>query len=279
MFPKDAHNHAHLTRPRPRPSPTPNNLQKRPTTRAEDGRLPEQKDGVHHEGDHEAEPRIHACGAENASKQYKRPFLPLPSPSLPPLPRPSHSPSSVLGGTSVTNADADASEDDGPAAVHGQRETVLVGQLLWAVSCGPHWRVRSTQSIAVCSLMTSLCHMALTELCLVCVARFLRRKQPWILVPLVPLSFVVGYQADLAYGNKMERVLGQPQPILTGICTLIIDLSSLPPSLPPSIPFSFPRMLAVEAESMLAKEQKMLALPGEALTVELLDRERNKGRQ
>lgn len=30
---------------------------------------------------------------------------------------------------------------------------------------------------------------------------------------------------------------------------------------------------------MLVKEQKMLALPGEALSVELLDRERNKGRQ
>ena len=34
------------------------------------------------------------------------------------------------------------------------------------------------------------------------------RKQPWIMGPLVPLSFVVAYQADLAYGNKMQRVLG-----------------------------------------------------------------------
>lgn len=32
---------------------------------------------------------------------------------------------------------------------------------------------------------------------------------PWAIGPLVPLSFVVGYQADLAYGNKMERVIGQ----------------------------------------------------------------------
>ena len=29
------------------------------------------------------------------------------------------------------------------------------------------------------------------------------------MAPLVPLTFVVAYQADLAYGNKMERVIGE----------------------------------------------------------------------
>lgn len=85
-----------------------------------------------------------------------------------------------------------------------------MGQLLWPVSCGAHRRVRNTGLTAVHSAMTSVCHAAL-----VCVARFLRMKQPWVLAPLVPLSFVVAYQADLAYGNKMERVLGQTQPIPT----------------------------------------------------------------
>ena len=27
--------------------------------------------------------------------------------------------------------------------------------------------------------------------------------------PLVPLGFLVAYQADLAYGNKMQRIIGQ----------------------------------------------------------------------
>ena len=41
------------------------------------------------------------------------------------------------------------------------------------------------------------------------VCRAMVRKQPWIMGPLVPLTFVVAYQADLAYGNKMQRVVGQ----------------------------------------------------------------------
>jgi hypothetical protein len=65
------------------------------------------------------------------------------------------------------------------------------------------------------------------------------RRQPWILGPLVPLTFVVAYQADLAYGNKMERVIA-------------------------------------EADSMLEKERKMLALPGAPLSLDLLDSRRKK---
>jgi hypothetical protein len=39
--------------------------------------------------------------------------------------------------------------------------------------------------------------------------RFARTKHPLVIAPLIPLSFVVGYQADLAWGNKMERVIGK----------------------------------------------------------------------
>ena len=39
--------------------------------------------------------------------------------------------------------------------------------------------------------------------------RFMRTKHVGALVPLLPLTFVVGYQADMALGNKMERILGK----------------------------------------------------------------------
>ncbi|KAH3697213.1 hypothetical protein DPMN_084703 [Dreissena polymorpha] len=34
---------------------------------------------------------------------------------------------------------------------------------------------------------------------------FLKTKKPVPLIPLLPFSFIVGYQYDLAYGNKMQR--------------------------------------------------------------------------
>lgn len=47
-------------------------------------------------------------------------------------------------------------------------------------------------------------------LCLVgLTAGFLKTKNPGVIAPLVPLSFVVGYQADMAFGNKMERIVGK----------------------------------------------------------------------
>ena len=39
--------------------------------------------------------------------------------------------------------------------------------------------------------------------------RFARTKHPLVIAPLIPLTFVVGYQADMAWGNKMERVIGK----------------------------------------------------------------------
>ena len=39
--------------------------------------------------------------------------------------------------------------------------------------------------------------------------RFLKTKKPATLIPILPLSFIVGYQADFAYGDKITRVQGK----------------------------------------------------------------------
>ena len=36
--------------------------------------------------------------------------------------------------------------------------------------------------------------------------RYRTTKKPTILAPLLPLTFGVGYQADLSYGNKINRI-------------------------------------------------------------------------
>ena len=38
--------------------------------------------------------------------------------------------------------------------------------------------------------------------------RFARSRRPGIILPIVPLSFIMAYQLDLAFGNKMERIVG-----------------------------------------------------------------------
>lgn len=40
------------------------------------------------------------------------------------------------------------------------------------------------------------------------VAGYKKSQRPGILVPLVPLTFLLGYQIDLAYGNKLHRIRG-----------------------------------------------------------------------
>ena len=50
--------------------------------------------------------------------------------------------------------------------------------------------------------------------------------------------------------------------------------SSVPPSLPPSLILSF--IIVDEADQILKNEQQLLRLPGEPLSVELVDRERLK---
>ena len=39
--------------------------------------------------------------------------------------------------------------------------------------------------------------------------RFQATKRPGILAPVVPMSFIVAYYADLAYGSKVHRIRGR----------------------------------------------------------------------
>jgi len=43
---------------------------------------------------------------------------------------------------------------------------------------------------------------------------FARTKKPAVIAPLLPLTFVVGYQADLAYGSKMDRIKAEAENIM-----------------------------------------------------------------
>lgn len=43
---------------------------------------------------------------------------------------------------------------------------------------------------------------------------FARSKNPAVIAPLVPLTFIVGYQYDWCYGNKVERIRADAEKIL-----------------------------------------------------------------
>ena len=38
--------------------------------------------------------------------------------------------------------------------------------------------------------------------------RFIKNRNPAIIAPVLPFTFILGYQADLALGNKMHRIRG-----------------------------------------------------------------------
>ena len=60
------------------------------------------------------------------------------------------------------------------------------------------------------------------------IAGFARTKKPAAIVPLLPLTFVVGYQADLAYGSKVNRIRAEAENILQ----YERDLTDIPGGLP-----------------------------------------------
>lgn len=59
-------------------------------------------------------------------------------------------------------------------------------------------------------------------------ATFFRTKKPGAVAPLLPLTFLVGYQADLAYGNKLNRIKGEAENIMR----YERDLIEMPAGLP-----------------------------------------------
>lgn len=61
-----------------------------------------------------------------------------------------------------------------------------------------------------------------------CVIGFLKKKSPAPLVPLVPLSFIVGYMYDMAYGSKMGRMQAEADRIMDEEQGLLLMPHGLP---------------------------------------------------
>lgn len=57
---------------------------------------------------------------------------------------------------------------------------------------------------------------------------FLRTKRPAVIAPLLPLTFMVGYQADLAYGSKLNRIKSEAENIMMFERDIIEMPSGLP---------------------------------------------------
>ncbi|KAF7268499.1 hypothetical protein GWI33_018379 [Rhynchophorus ferrugineus] len=66
------------------------------------------------------------------------------------------------------------------------------------------------------------------------------------LAPLVPLTFIYAYQADLAYGNKMRRILGEAERIMRYEEELL------------SLPLGVPTASSIDVKRMENEEQKKL---------------------
>ncbi|XP_063542548.1 plasminogen receptor (KT) isoform X2 [Cydia strobilella] len=62
-----------------------------------------------------------------------------------------------------------------------------------------------------CLWMTTFYITAITGL----VTGFRRTKRPYLLMPLIPLTFVTLYYWDLAYGNKVHRIRMEAEHIMT----------------------------------------------------------------
>lgn len=56
----------------------------------------------------------------------------------------------------------------------------------------------------------------------------MKSKKPQVIAPLLPLTFIVGYQGDLAYGSKMSRINAEAENILM----FERDLVDIPTGLP-----------------------------------------------
>ena len=59
-----------------------------------------------------------------------------------------------------------------------------------------------------CFLSSYFCCFSPTKVKISPFYRFAKSKKPTVLMPFVPLTFIVAYQAHLAYGNKIKRIRG-----------------------------------------------------------------------
>merc|ERR1719251_608633 len=75
-------------------------------------------------------------------------------------------------------------------------------------------------------------------------AGFVRTKKPAAIAPLLPLTFIMGYQADLAYGTKVNRIRAEAENILQ----YERDLTDIPGGLPSIASIDAGRMRAQEEE-------------------------------
>jgi len=75
-------------------------------------------------------------------------------------------------------------------------------------------------------------------------AGFLRTKKPVAIAPLLPLTFLVGYQADLAYGSKMNRIKAEAENIMQYERDLI------------EIPSGLPTLSSIDAGRIRAQDEK-----------------------
>lgn len=74
-------------------------------------------------------------------------------------------------------------------------------------------------------------------------AGFRRTGKPVALAPMLPLTFLVGYQADLAYGTKLNRIRSEAENILM----FEPDLVEMPAGLPTISGLDVARMEQKEA--------------------------------
>merc|ERR1719283_135777 len=75
-------------------------------------------------------------------------------------------------------------------------------------------------------------------------AAFARTKKPTAIAPLLPLTFLVGYQADLAYGSKVNRIKAEAENIMQYERDLI------------EIPSGLPTLASIDAGRIRAQDEK-----------------------
>lgn len=73
---------------------------------------------------------------------------------------------------------------------------------------------------------------------------FSRSKKPAAIAPLLPLTFVVAYQADLAYGSKLTRIKSESENILMYERELV------------EIPAGLPSLASIDAGRLKDAEEK-----------------------